>query len=324
MRHASTPEVRGGGTPDRETFLADVLAGLAGSPRTLPCKYLYDAPGSELFDRICGLEAYYPTRTELAILAVHGAAIGASLGPGCLMVELGSGSSNKTRALLDHLDRPAGYVPVDISRTCLEQAAANLAADFPDLEVLPVCGDYMEPFALPATRRSPIRRVIYFPGSTIGNLDPEEARDFLGSLVDLAAPGGDMVLGVDLLKDEAILNRAYDDPDGVTAAFNRNLLYRLRRDLGAEVDPEGFRHEARFNRDLGCMEMHLVSLSDQAIRVAGREFRLDPGQSIRTERSYKYTLQGFRDLAASAGWVPTAVWTDHQEWFSIHRLHTGS
>ncbi len=308
------------GTVTQSTFLADALAGLAREPPSLPCKYLYDATGSELFDRICTLADYYPTRTELGILSTHGSVLGRGMGRDCLVVELGSGSSNKTRALLDHLEGPAAYVPVDISREHLERAAASVGAAYPGLEVLPVCADYMAPFALPEPRRIPRRRLVFFPGSTIGNLDPPQAQTFLERLAVMAGPGGELLVGVDLIKDRAVLHRAYDDPEGVTTAFNRNLLFRLRRELKAEVEPEGFAHEARFNEELGCMEMHLVSLGDRTIRLAGQEFHLGEGRSIRTERSYKYTLQGFRDLAEAAGWEPVAAWTDDRQWFSLHRL----
>ncbi|MFP4560811.1 MAG: L-histidine N(alpha)-methyltransferase [Thiohalorhabdus sp.] len=306
--------------PDGEELLADLLQGTREAPYSLSPKYLYDQRGSELFDRICELDAYYPTRTELAILAARGREISAAVGPRALVVELGSGSSNKTRALLDHLEEPAAYVPVDISREHLEAAAARVDAAYPGLEVLPVAADYTRPYSLPTPRTEAARTLLYFPGSTLGNFDLPEAEAFLTRQAALAGSGGAMVVGLDLQKDVDVLLRAYDDPEGVTAAFNSNLLHRLRDELGADLDLDGFRHRARYNEDLGCVEMHLESLKDQEIRVAGRAIPFRTGQTIRTERSYKYTLAGFRDLAERAGFRVARVWTDPDGYFSVQFL----
>ena len=305
---------------DRETFLADVLAGLGEPPSTLPTKYLYDARGSALFDRICALEAYYPTRTELGILAERGPEIGAACGPNRRVVELGSGSSNKTQALLDHLPDPAMYVPVDISPAPLAEAAERVAETYPGLTVRSLCADYARPLDLPQPARPADGDLLYFPGSTIGNFDPEEATAFLAGLAQQAGPGGQLLIGVDLIKDRAVLRRAYDDPEGVTAAFNHNLLTRLRNELDADLDPAGFAHQAPFNEDRGCVEMHLVAQRPQTIRVGGEAIPFAAGDSIRTERSYKYSLAGFRQVAGEAGWQISAVWTDPQEWFSVQLL----
>ncbi len=302
------------------TFLADVLQGLDGRPRTLPCKYLYDARGSALFEQICELPAYYPTRTELGILRDHAAEVAEHLGPRCLLVEYGAGAGIKTRLLLDALRRPAAYVPIEISAATLATTAQILADRFPELEVLPLCADYTAEHALPAPRRPVRRRAAFFPGSTIGNLDPGEAQDFLVHVARQMGPGGALVIGVDLRKDPAILAAAYDDPAGVTAAFNRNLLRRLQRELGARLDPEGFRHRAIWNPEASRMEMHLESRADQVIEVVGHPIDLHAGETIHTENSYKYTIEGFTDLARGAGWQPRAVWTDSRRLFSVHQL----
>mgnify|MGYP000013984130 CR=1 FL=1 len=306
--------------PDSEEFLADLLAGTSRAPYALSPKYLYDRRGSELFDRICELEAYYPTRTELGIFDAHASAMASYVGPDALVVELGSGSSNKTRALLDHLERPAAYVPVEIARDHLVEATRRVESQYPHLEVVPVCADYTRAFSLPLPDTPFARTLFYFPGSTIGNFDPADAQAFLARLADLAGPGGGLLIGVDLEKDVAVLERAYDDPEGVTAAFNRNLLTRLQNELGAELDPMAFIHRASYNADLGCIEMHLVSLRQQTIRVQDREIPFAQGQSLRTERSYKYTLAGFEALAREAGWSVEAVWTDPDQWLSVQLL----
>jgi len=310
--------------PDTATFCADVLHGLAQEPKTLPCKYLYDARGSALFEEICALPEYYLTRAELRILLDHAQEIGARLGPRCLLVEYGAGAGVKTRLLLDALPSPAAYVPVDISREMLVQTAAKLTRNFPGLEVCPVCADYTADHVLPAPRRRARRRAAYFPGSTIGNLDPEMAREFLAQVRRTVGPDGALIIGVDLRKDPAILERAYDDPAGVTAAFNLNLLRRLQRELGARLDPGGFRHRAVWNAGAGRMEMHLESRRTQAIAVAGQVFPLGAGETIHTENSHKYSLPDFADLARDAGWRPVAAWLDPDRLFSVHQLESGA
>jgi len=322
MTRSSAREA-GAAIPDHDEFLADVLAGLSEPPYALSPKYLYDRRGSQLFDRICELDAYYPTRTELAIFARHAGEMAERIGAGALVVELGSGSSNKTRALLDRLDAPAGYVPVEISRDHLADAAERVRDQYPGLEVLPVCADYTRAFHLPGPTAAVSHTLLYFPGSTIGNFDPQDAEAFLARLAELGGPDAGLLIGVDLAKDVAILERAYDDPEGVTAAFNRNLLARLQRELGAELDAEAFRHRATYNRDLGCVEMHLVSQRAQTVVVAGQEIPFDAGQTLRTERSYKYTLSGFAELAGRAGWQVDRVWTDPDQWFSVQYLRAG-
>ncbi len=306
--------------PDTQEFLEDVLAGMAYPPYALPAKYLYDQRGSELFDQICELTVYYPTRTELSILESHASAMGKRIGPGAAVVELGSGSSNKTGTLLDSLEEPLAYLPIDIAREHLAEAANRIQAAYPQLEVLPVCADYHRELVLPHPQKEPQRHLVYFPGSTIGNLDPEDAESFLRRLNALVGEKGGLLVGVDLIKDIRVLQQAYDDPEGITAAFNRNLLIRLERELGAELEREAFAHRALFNEARGCVEMHLVSLKEQTVQIGGRSIPFREGQSIRTERSYKYTLDGFAELAARSGWIVDSVWMDEHQWFSMQYL----
>jgi L-histidine Nalpha-methyltransferase len=306
-------------SPERERFLADVLDGLGASPKTLPCKYFYDARGSALFDRICTLPEYYPTRTELAILRRHAAAMAEAIGPRCLLVEYGSGSSTKTRLLLDRLEAPAAYVPVDISREHLLQSAAALAAHYPHLAVIPVCADFTQPFALPDVPGAD-RVVGYFPGSTIGNFAPAEATKFLADVAHRCGAGGALLIGVDLRKPRAVLEPAYDDARGVTAEFNRNLLRRVNRELGGDFDLAAFDHRAFWNPARGRVEMHLVSRRDQVLHLAGRTVPFAKGESIHTENSHKYELAGFAQLAAAAGFGVERVWTDDAGLFSVQLL----
>jgi dimethylhistidine N-methyltransferase len=299
----------------------DVAAGLGARQKSLPCKYFYDERGSQLFDAICELGEYYQTRTEGAILADNIAEIGERLGADCRLVEYGSGSSTKTRLLLDRLERPAGYVPIDISRELLRQSAEELAAAYPGLPVLPVCGDYTGPLVIPSPARQPVRRrVAYYPGSTIGNFVPDDARRFLARIAEVCGPGGGLLIGVDLKKDPLMLHRAYNDALGITAAFNLNILTRLNRELDANFVVDRFRHYAFYNPVFARVEMHLVSLADQTVRVAGAQIRFERGESIWTEASYKYSPHEFAELAAAAGWRVEQVWTDDRGLFSVQYL----
>lgn len=306
--------------PREDRFLAEVLEGLRQPRKELPCKYLYDERGSRLFDEICDLPEYYPTRTELAIMRRHAPDMADALGPGCLLVEYGSGSSVKTRRLLDHLERPAGYVPIDISGEHLLRAAATLAETYPGLEVLPVCADFTGYYEVPAPSRPARRNAVYFPGSTIGNFGPSEARDLLGRIASTCGPGGALLIGVDLKKDGSVLEPAYDDAQGVTAAFNLNLLRRINRELGGDFRLDCFRHRAFYNADEGRVEMHLISLAPQTVRVGEAEIPFNEGESIRTECSYKYALEDFGALASAAGFDVAAVWTDEARLFSVQYL----
>lgn len=300
-------------------FLADVWDGLAASPKTLSAKYFYDAAGSALFEQITALPEYYPTRTELRILEEQGPAIAALLPKGAALVEFGSGSTAKLRRLLRHLPDLSAYIPVDVSGDFLTEQAHVLRADFPLLAVEPVVADFTRPFALPdSVRGRPLAG--FFPGSTIGNFEPGEAARLLDVFGRILGPGATLVIGVDLVKARDRLEAAYDDAAGVTAAFNLNLLHRIARELDAEIDVNGFAHRAFFNAEASRIEMHLVSRRAQTVRVAGRGFAFEAGESIHTENSYKYTLDGFRALAARAGWAPVEAWTDRDGLFSVHAL----
>jgi len=304
----------------RAEFLADLLRGLARAQKEIPCKWLYDARGSALFERICDLAEYYPTRTELGIMEQHVRAMAALVGPGATLIEYGSGSSLKTRLLLAHLADPWAYVPVDISVTALAEATARLARSFPDLQILPQCRDFTLPLALPAKATASRRRVVYFPGSTVGNLHRPQVLELLDRIAVQCGPGGGLLVGVDLLKSRAVLEAAYDDARGVTAAFNENLLVRANRELGTDFRLERFRHLAAFEPDHGRMEMHLVSTVRQSVRVGRQTFPFEAGETIWTESSYKYGPQEFATLAALAGWRLEHSFTDARAWFSVQYL----
>ena len=306
--------------PPIESFRREVLTGLRRSDKELPCKFFYDERGSALFDEICELDEYYPTRTELAIMERHAPAMARHIGGDCLLVEYGSGSSVKTRLLLDHLESPAAYVPLDISKEHLMRSAADLAAAYPSLEVIPVCADYSREYDLPSPRRAAAHRTVYFPGSTIGNFHPPDAREFLHGIAEVCGRGGGLLIGVDLKKDRATLERAYDDARGVTAAFNLNLLERINRELGADFELARFRHEAVYDEEAGRVEMRVVSLEEQVVSLGGEAFALEEGERIRTECSYKYSVGEFAALAASAGFGVDEVWTDPERRFSVQYL----
>jgi dimethylhistidine N-methyltransferase len=315
MKQPETASSREGKT-ERAAFLQDVLAGLSKPQKDLPCKYFYDELGSKLFEQICELDEYYLTRADLEITTKYGADMAGFLGRRCLLIEFGSGSSLKTRLLLNDLQECAGYVPVDLSRDSLARAASSLSRAYPNLEILPVCADFTGPFDLPAPAAKPSRRAVYFPGSTIGNLHPDRARVFLAGLARLVGRKGGLLIGIDLKKDPALLEAAYDDGRGVTAKFNLNLLARINRELGANFDLERFRHRAVYNAEVGRVEMHLVSVGDQTVLIEGRGFALKDGETIWTESSYKYDLDRFKEMAASSGFESRQVWTDERGWFA--------
>ncbi len=301
-------------------FLDEALAGLRRSPKVLPCKFLYDERGSQLFDRICALDGYYLTRTELGILRDRVDEIGQVLGDRCLLIEYGSGSSMKTRVLLDHKRDLVGYVPIDISREHLLQSATALQERYPDLLVLPVCADYTGEYDLPAPEGAAARRVVFFPGSTIGNLERAEARAFLKHIARTCGRGGGVLIGVDLHKDTPTLEAAYDDQQGISAAFALNLLERMNRELGADFDLKRFAYYSCYDEVERRIVMALESLEDQVVRLAGQEIELEEGERIRTEHSYKYTLEDFRQLAAEADLEVERVWTDSRTLFSVQFL----
>lgn len=309
-----------GAGPAPADFLRDVLAGLARPEKHLPCKYFYDRRGSALFDEICATDEYYHARCELAILRRHAAEISSLLGPDVALIEYGSGSSVKTRLLLDRLPG-ATYLPVDLSRDHLHRAAAALAADYPRVRVVPIVADFARPFDLPPLGG---RRAVYFSGSTISNFAPDDAVALLRQIAAQVGPAGALLIGVDLKKGRAILEPAYDDARGVTAAFNLNLLARMRRELRAEVDVEAFRHRAVWNEDQGRIEMYLVSTREQAVRVGGFTFPLAEGEAICTEHSYKFTVGEMAAMAARAGLEVRRVWTDDRGLFSVQYAKVGA
>ncbi|MGH8400904.1 MAG: L-histidine N(alpha)-methyltransferase [Gammaproteobacteria bacterium] len=301
----------------------EILAGLRAAYKMLPSKYFYDARGSELFDAICELPEYYPTRTELGIMETHLPEMAAALGPRLLLVEPGSGSSLKTRLLLEALRKPVAYVPVDISRSHLVNAADQLNQRYPDLEVLPVCADFSQPFELPAPSRAAQRVTIYFPGSTIGNFEPAAAVRLLKQLRQLAGDDSALLIGVDLRKDVRVLEAAYNDRAGVTAEFNLNILQRINQEMDGDFELDRFRHHAPFNAAESRIEMHLVSTATQIVHVGDETFSFREGEHIVTEYSYKHTLEGFAKLAEKAGYRVEQVWTDDRRWFSVQYLTAG-
>jgi dimethylhistidine N-methyltransferase len=300
-----------------ENFREEVVAGLSKSPRRLPYKFFYDERGAQLFQEICDLPEYYITRTEIEILRLHGAEMAKALGPQIELIGLGTGAGTKTRILLEELHQPAVYVPIDISKEQLEKSSARFREMFPALQVLPVCADYLEPFELPLPRHLSSRSVVYFPGSTIGNFEPYIASDFLTRLVELAGDGGGLLIGVDLQKDRDVLERAYNDAAGVTAQFNKNLLARMNRDLGADFDLNRWQHHAIYNSTEGRIEIYLISDNEQTAHIGDREFQFRAGEEILTEYSYKHTIAGFIELARQAGFRFEHVWTDDARWFGV-------
>ena len=300
-------------------FLQAIVHGLSQPQKSIPSRFFYDIHGSRLFEQITALDEYYPTRAELEILNGQGGAI-AKAADGCrALVEFGAGSSRKVRRLLAAMPQIDVYAPIDISAEFLSAEAQTLAADFPAVTIMPVSADFMAEFSLPADLDGR-RRLVFFPGSTIGNFDPRDALYLLERMGEVAGPDGHVLVGVDLKKDEATLLRAYDDAQGVTAAFNLNLLVRANRELGANFDPAAFRHEARYNRDQGRIEMHLVASRRQTATIRGYRFEFAPGESIHTENSYKYTVDEFRLLARASGLQPIEIWLDAQRRFAVHLL----
>ena len=298
-------------------FAGDVLSGLSAPRKWLPPKYFYDERGSQLFEAITELKEYYPTRCELAILREHKADIARVFGPKTALIEFGTGSTRKVRILLDAANTVEAYVPVDISAEMLWQEARQLQHDYPRLRVLPVAADFTQPFRLPSAIVG-LARAGFFPGSTIGDFEPQDAAAFLRHAGRMLGARATLVVGVDLVKDANILNAAYDDAEGVTAQFNLNLLTRINRELSADFDVDAFSHRAFYNSDRRRIEMHLVSGRRQTVNIAGHAIEFARGETIHTENSYKYTIESFGLLAQSAGWTPITAWTDG--YFSVHAL----
>jgi len=310
--------------PESAEFLADVIAGLSSNPRTIPCKYFYDAHGAALFQKICELPEYYVTRTEIDILDRSRADIASQLGPNIELIGLGTGAGTKTRILIEALENPAVYIPVDISEKQLRKSTALFRKTFRDLEILPVCADYLQSVVLPAPSRKPARNIVYFPGSTIGNFEPEEAVQFLRRIANVCSGGGGLLIGVDLKKDQQVLEAAYNDSTGVTAKFNLNLLQRINRELGANFDLNQWRHRAVYNSIAGRIEMHLISEIDQFVDLNGHKFHFRYGEKIVTEYSYKYSPDEFAAFAAKAGFNFVRMWTDEAGLFGVFYFVTAT
>jgi len=304
-----------------EEFAHDLVDGLQRKLKRIPCKYFYDARGSELFDRICRLPEYYQTRTEMALLRDHAGEIARLMGRNVELVEFGAGSLAKVRILLDALETPQSYVPIDISGEYLLDVAVGLEEDYPDMTLRPVIADFTQAIDLPAKEAAVSRRVGFFPGSTIGNFTRDAAVSFLKNAARTLGGGG-LLIGTDLVKDPSLLHAAYNDSSGVTAAFNKNLLLRANRELGANFDLNNFAHYASYNALQMRIEMYLVSLVRQTVRVAGETLRFGQGEAIHTEDSHKYTIESFTELAVEAGFAPRKSWTDANRLFAIHWLET--
>ena len=307
----------------QEIMLEEIASGLSRPQKSIPSKYFYDERGSELFEQITRLEEYYPTRTEIGILRDHMGEIAGEIaspadGSAVALLELGSGSSKKTRLLLDHLDDLAAYIPVDISEEYLLNVGDELKREYPEIDIKPVIADYTEPFELPRIENgtSVVRWIAYYPGSTIGNFVPEQAKRFLEMIAETIGPSGGLLIGVDLKKDRERLERAYNDAEGVTARFNKNLLRRINREIGADFRIDQFEHKAFYNEAEGRIEMHLVSREPQSVHLDGETFHLKEGESIHTENSYKYSLDEFERLVSGTYEVEN-VWTDEEQLFSV-------
>lgn len=305
---------------ERSALRSEVLDGLSASPKTLPPKLFYDAAGAGLFEEICMLPEYYLTRSELSILCARAAEIASLAGPDCAMIEYGSGAGVKARLILDALESPRAYVPVDISSDQLAEVSADLSDAYPDVAILPVCADYTSRFQLPDLPHATRKKLAFFPGSTIGNFHPQQAAVFLARVRHALGAGGAMVLGVDRRKDVSVLNAAYNDTRGVTAEFNLNMLTRLNRDVGAEFDTRAFEHVAFFNEEASRIEMHLRSRTDQTVCIGSTAVHFAEGETIWTESSYKYDRDALDGLVAAGGFNIVNLWTDHADKFWVAYL----
>src|SRR6516165_1116989 len=306
--------------PESAEFLADVIAGLSSNLRTIPSKYFYDERGAGLFQKICELPEYYVTRTEIDILDRSRADIASQLGPNIELIGLGTGAGTKTRILIEALENPAVYIPVDISKKQLRQSTGLFRKTFQHLEILPVCADYLQPVVLPSPRHKAARNIVYFPGSTIGNFEPAEALEFLHRIANVCRGGGGLLIGVDLKKDRQVLEAAYNDRAGITAQFNLNLLERVNRELGADFDLDQWQHRAIYNSNAGRIEMHLMSEIDQFVHLGQHKFHFRRGDKIITEFSYKYLPEEFAALAGKAGFAFVRMWTDNARLFGLFYL----
>jgi dimethylhistidine N-methyltransferase len=306
--------------PQTDDFREQILRGLRRPQKEVPSKFLYDERGSQLFERICELDEYYLTRTESAIMREHASDMAALLGERCLLIEYGSGSSTKTRTLLEHLRNPAGYVPVDISKEHLLSSARELARSYPQIPILPVCADYTDTYEVPQPEGTVSRWAVYFPGSTIGNFRRSEAVLFLQHIAEVCGSGGALLIGIDLIKDKGTLERAYDDSEGVTAEFMFNLLDRINRELDGDFQRKHFEYQALYDESHARVEMYLVSLVEQRVRIGDAEIQLEEGERIHTEYSHKYSLESFQELAEVAGFEVQRSWLDPDRLFSVQYL----
>ena len=302
---------------DQSHELAEIVEGLKRPQKMISPKYLYDERGSQLFDEITRLPEYYLTDTEIRIMFDNIDEIAARIGPLASLIEFGSGSSLKTRILLEYLIHLAAYVPVDISEDHLLESARKIQSEFPHIEVLPVVADFTHEFDLPMPQIIPIRNIVYFPGSTIGNFERDVAIDLLRVMHHEAQDDGALLIGVDLQKDRSIIEAAYNDSAGVTAAFNLNVLSHLNEAYGADFDVDAFRHDARYDPDEGRVAIRLVSAKDQAVTIGGETIEIAKGEGILTEYSHKYTIDGFAEMAESVGFRIARVWTDERQLFSV-------
>ena len=308
--------------PGLESFLAEVLIGLRKPQKELPSKYFYDERGSQLFERICELKEYYIPSIEASIMRAHIREMVELIGSHVLVIEHGCGNCGKVRFLMDHLHDPVAFIPIDISKELLLQVAKELDSIYPQLQVLPVCADYTSSFELPIPKQESKRTVVYFPGSTISNFDPIPAKHFLEHVANLCGSDGALLIGVDLKKDPAVLHNAYNDSEGVTAAFNLNLLERINRELDCDFQLDAFEHYAFYNPRESRVEMHLISQRGQVVHIDGETISFIKGESIWTESSYKYNLDEFEQMAAVAGFRVERVWVDERQWFSVQYLIT--
>ncbi len=306
-------------SPQSHEFATEVLQGLDSDNKTLPCRFLYDSKGSELFEEITDLDEYYPTRTEITLLQTHAREIAEIAGENTTLIEFGSGSSRKTKYLIKSLEDISSYIPIDISSSALKEAEQDLQSHFPDLEISPLHADFLKPMEIQDNEDSSYR-LGFFPGSTIGNFEKDDAITFLRTAREILGNESGLIIGVDLQKDLDILIPAYNDAKGVTAEFNLNILRRINNELDGNIDLETFRHKAIYNKQAQRIEMHLESQKDQNTSILGKNISFSKGETIHTENSHKYTIESFRNLAQKAGWKPLKHWTDQAKLFSIHYL----
>jgi len=299
------------------TFKAEIIAGLKHTPKRIQSKFFYDERGSRLFEEITLLEEYYLTRVEIEILQKYLSEMAALIGPKAVVIEFGTGAGVKTRMLIEALDKPKSFIPIDISREQLNEASRELAARFPSLDIRPVCADYTSTIAIPLDSETAGKKIVFFPGSTIGNFTPEEAVGFLRQVAKLAGPDGALLIGFDRNKSTKVLEDAYNDNLGITAKFNLNLIHRINREFAVNIPVENFDHFAFFNNDESRIEMHLISRVEQTLMLGGEEIHLGAGEHIITEYSYKYSSPAFQGLLGSSGFVVQARWTDSNGYFEV-------